>query len=109
MKRNYPYCNAIRELPVTLEDKKKQPRKTNSFKKMKKLVWLIERQKKGSRVSPYSICEQVPQYADRAVMPYTRQNKILGEFHIGYLGMTSMKSLMRSYTYWPRMDLDIEK
>ena len=26
---------------------------------MKKEIWLIERQKRGSRVSPFSICEQV--------------------------------------------------
>ena len=42
-------------------------------------------------------------------MPYTSQKKILREFHTGYPGMTRMKSLMRSYTYWPRMDQDIEK
>ena len=35
-------CNTIQELPVTLEDmKKKQLRKMNSLKKMKKQVWLI--------------------------------------------------------------------
>ena len=65
--------------------------------------------RKISRVSPYSICEQVQLDADRVVMPYTLQKKILKEFHIGHPGMARMKSLMRSYTYWPRMDQDIEK
>ena len=42
-------------------------------------------------------------------MLYTLQKKILREFHTGHPSMTRMKSLMRSYTYWPRMDQNIEK
>ena len=76
---------------------------------MKNQVQLIERQKKGSRVSPYSICKQVLLYANRMIMPYTPQKKILRKFHIGHPGTTRMKSLMCSYTYWPRMDQDIAK
>ena len=84
---------------MTLEDIKKAAEKDKFPKQMKKQVWLIEKQKKGSSISPCSISEQVLLYADRVVMPYTLQKEILKEFHIGNPGMTRMKSSMRSYTY----------
>ena len=39
-------------------------------------------------------------------MQYTLQKKILEEFHTGHPGILRMKSLMRGYTYRPRMDKD---
>ena len=78
-------CNTIWELHITLEDIKKSSRKRQIHKKNEETG--IERQKKGSRVSPYSICEQILLYADRVVMPYTLQNKILREFHISARGV----------------------
>ena len=101
--------NMIKESRVTLEDIKKQLRKTNSLKKIKKQVWLIERQKKGSSVWTYSICEQILLYTDIVVMPYTLQKKILREFLMGHPSMTRMKSLTRCGTYLSRMDQYIEK
>lgn len=41
-------------------------------------------------------------------MPVTLQKKILKEFHAGHPGVSRMKSLMRGYTYWPRMEQDTE-
>ena len=49
---------------------------------------------KVSRISLYSICKQVLQYANRVVL----QKKILIEFHIGHPVMTRIKSLRGSYT-----------
>ena len=48
-------------------------------------------------------------YADRVVMLHSLQKRILKEFHTGHPGMSRMKSLMRSYTYWPHINQDIEK
>ena len=48
-------------------------------------------------------------YTDRNLMPRSLKKKILKEFHTDHPGMTHMKSLMRSYTYWPRIDQGIEK
>ena len=48
-------------------------------------------------------------YADRAVMPCVLQKRILKEFHMGHPGIYRKKSLIRTYTYWPKMDQDIEK
>ena len=44
----------------------------------------------------------------RVVIPLVLQKKVLKEFHFGHPGISRMKSLMRSYTYWPKMDQDIE-
>ena len=41
------------------------------------------------------------------VIPRTLQKGILKDFHVGHPGMNRMKSLIRSYVYWPKMDLDI--
>ena len=38
---------------------------------------------------------------------FTKQ--ILKEFHKGHPGMSRVKSLMKRYNYWPRMDQDIKK
>ena len=42
-------------------------------------------------------------------VPYTLQKKIQSKFHISHPPMTRMKSSIHSYTYWPRIDQDIEK
>ena len=56
----------------------------------------------------YSICNDVLLYNERAVVPLLVQKRILKEFHIGRLGISRMKSLMKSYVYWWGMDRDIE-
>ena len=92
---------------MILEDIKKVAKTDEFIICMKKQVrWNIK--KKGRKVSPFSICDKMLIYADRVVMPCVLQ-KILKEFPMGHLGICRMKSLMRSYTYWPKMDQDIEK
>ena len=102
-------CNTIRELPVTLDDINKAAETDESIVKMKKQVQLNKKSKKDTKILPFSICLQTLMYADRVVIPSTLQRRILKEFHSGHPGMSRMKALMRGYTYWPRMDRDIEK
>ena len=52
--------------------------------------------------------QYVMMYADRIVIPASLQKRILKEFQVGHLGISRMKSLMRGYTYWPKMDEDIK-
>ena len=47
-------------------------------------------------------------YADRIVIPTSLQKHMLKEFHVGHLGISKMKSLMRCYTYWLKMGEDIQ-
>ena len=55
----------------------------------------------------FSLCDNVLLYSERVVIPKKFQNSILWDFHTGHPGIHRMKSLMRSYVYWPKMDNDI--
>lgn len=55
----------------------------------------------------FSLCDNVLLYNERVVTPKTLQRRILKDFHMGHPGKNRMKSLMRSYVYWPNMDQDI--
>ena len=48
-------------------------------------------------------------FADSVIIPPPLRNRILKQFHSGHPAISRMKSIARSYVYWPRMDTDIEK
>ena len=56
----------------------------------------------------FSTCDNVLLYRERIMIPSTLQKRILKDFYIGHPGITRMKSLMRSFVYWPNMNKDIE-
>ena len=98
--------NTLKELPVTLDEIKLKAKNDIFIRKMKEVVT----SKKYKTSSPaYSICDEVLLYAGRVVIPVVLQKRILNEFHQGHPGIGRMKALMRSYTYWPNMDKDIEQ
>ncbi|CAH8643202.1 unnamed protein product, partial [Schistosoma guineensis] len=46
-------------------------------------------------------------FGDRVVIPTTLRSKVLRQFHSGHPGINRMKSIARSYAYWPNMDKQI--
>ena len=94
--------NTIRELPVTLQEIKTEAVNDVFIKTTK--------QKLSCRDVPsdiYSVCNDMLLYSERVTIPKTLQKVILKDFHIGNPGTNRMKSLMRTFIYWPSMDQDI--
>ena len=100
----YVLFNTVKELPVTLEEIK--------FKtKFDKLINQTKKELMNQKVktnNTFSTCDGILMYEECVVIPSVLTKKILKDFHTGYLGMSRMKALMRSYVYWPGMDKDIE-
>ena len=45
----------------------------------------------------------------RIIIPHKMQQAVLAELHEGHLGVVKMKSIARSYVWWPRVDQHIEE
>ena len=97
-------CNTVRELPVTLEEIKKEAAKDEFIIQIKERIANKDQQ----ITNAYTLCDEVLLYRDRVVIPASLQRRILKDFHIGHPGITRTKSLMRSYVFWKNLDKDIE-
>ena len=95
--------NTIRELPVTLQEIKREAQEDKFISATRQKI-----AGKNQQIAEiFSVCDNVLLYGERVVIPNTLQKWILKDFHAGHPGKHRMKSLMQSYVYWPKMDLDI--
>ena len=95
--------NTIRELPVTLQEIKREAQEDEFISATKQKIG----DKNPQIVDIFTLCDNVLLFGEGVVIPKTLQKRILKDFHAGHPGKNRMKSLMRSYVYWPKMDLDI--
>ena len=95
--------NTIKELPVTLLEIKSEAMNDDLFTNVKQKI--TAKNEKVPEV--FSLCDNVLPYSERFVIPKKSQNRIFRDFPTGHPGINRMKSLMRSYVYWLKMDNDI--
>ena len=66
------------------------------------------KKKKSSHENIFSSCDGILLYGVWVVIPASLNKKILKDFHTRHPGVSTMKSLMRSYVYWPGVDKQIK-
>ena len=96
--------NTVRELPVTPDQNKLEALNDEFIRQTKTKI--CEKDQQTSDI--LSLCDEVLRYSEWVVIPTTLKRRILKDFYAGHPGITRMKSLIRSYVYWPSMDKDIE-
>ena len=64
--------------------------------------------KNQQKIDMYSILNYILMYGERVVISISLQKRILKEFDVGYPGIARMKTLIRNYVHWTKMDKDME-
>lgn len=62
----------------------------------------------NSRRDGLQIANNCLMFGDRIVIPEKFRKQVLHQLHKGHPGMDRMKSLARSYIYWPNVDEDVK-
>ena len=96
-------ANTIKELPVTLLEIKSEAMNDDFITNIKQKI--TAKIKKVPEV--FSLCDNLLLYSERVVIPKKLQNRFFRDFRAGHPGINRMKSLLRSYVCWLKMDNDI--
>lgn len=108
--------NQIQKLPVTFNMIDTESKKYKPFRKIKNYLqssWPTSL--KDPEIKPYyslrnaiSSHENCLLFGDRVICPPAFRKRVLDQLHKSHPGQERMKSLARSYVYWPNIDAEIK-
>ena len=112
---NHIFLTELEHTPVTAEEVAYYTNRDPVLSKVYNYInhgWssIVEEQLKPyfRRKNELSIENSCIQWGGRVIIPMQLRNKVLIELHDNHPGIVRMKSLARSYVWWPTMDENIE-
>lgn len=110
--------SSISSLPITFMEIADATRKDPMLSKVQRFIqsgWPRDKVSEGdlsrfyARREALSVVDGCILFGERVVVPRSLQQRCLRQFHRGHPGIQRMKSLARSYVYWPSIDHEISQ